>query len=228
MHIRVTIDQPIIKQRDEPVQIVLDKPPGRASCDKCKRPLSACYCDRIQRIHNRWPVHILQTAKEANHPLNTAIMAKLSLSKIHIERIESNHDVERAIETLRTQEPTLVFPSDNGQAITELDRDSPRPLIMIDSTWRKAKRMLHENALLRELPTVFLQGEKRRYALRHAKSHEKNIGGKLSMPYSTIEAIAMSLSYFENDEKKYAPLLELLESVLQTQRKFIPEKTDNS
>ena len=184
-----------------------------------------CYCARIQIVQNRWPVHILQTAKESAHPLNTAIMAKLSLQKATINRLETNHSPQQIVDPLKAAQGILVFPADNAQPITEIVGEEPRPLIFIDSTWRKAKRMLHESPQLRELPVVFLAARERRYSLRSARSHERVFNGQRSLPLSTIEAIAAALGYFERDEEKYLPLLELLESVQDDQRTFMPDRS---
>lgn len=171
----------------------------RQSCARCNCPLNRCLCHTISAIDNHWPVHILQHSNESDHPLGTAKIAKLSLRQceVNISKITAEHDL--AIETILNAKPILVFPTANSAPIESINTNNTRPLIFLDATWRKAKRMYLESELLQSLPTVHLQAVSLpAYKIRKSPS---------SKALSTIEAVAETLRTLEDDTKKYQPLL---------------------
>ena len=171
----------------------------RQSCTRCNSPLNRCLCHTISVIDNHWPIHILQHSNESNHPLGTAKIAKLSLRQceVNISKITAEH--ERVIETILSAKPILIFPTANSLPIESISTDNTRPLIFLDATWRKAKRMYLESELLQSLPTVHLQAASLpAYKIRKSPN---------SKALSTIEAIAETLSTLDDDAKKYQPLL---------------------
>jgi DTW domain-containing protein YfiP len=171
----------------------------RQSCTRCNSPLNRCLCHTISAIDNHWPVHILQHSNESNHPLGTAKIAQLSLRQCEINISKETVDHERHIKALLSAKPILIFPTANSSPIESINTNSTRPLIFLDATWRKAKRMYLESELLQSLPTAHLQATSLpAYKIRKSPN---------SKALSTIEAIAETLSALDDDTKKYQPLL---------------------
>jgi DTW domain-containing protein YfiP len=181
---------------------------SRAICPRCQRPSAVCFCQQLQAVDNHWPIHILQHPWEARHPIGTAIIAQLSLS--HCQRLSSDsEDSEEKIQQLCQQQALLVYPGSDSQPVSDFIGHAPRPLIVIDGTWRKAKRILLESPLLQSLPKISFKAEQAsRYQIR--KSPNPNA-------LSTLEAIVQVLSTLEESSEKYQPLLTTMEWTIQQQ-----------
>jgi len=134
-------------------------------------------------------VLILQHSSEASHALNTARLAALGLRNAELrvgERFEDDCDAARP--------SYLLFPGEDAMPLGSLaDAAQPVRLIVPDGTWRKARKILHVNPWLAELPRVALpEGLNSRYRLRKAP-----MPGALS----TIEAIVTALNLLESPSR---------------------------
>ena len=105
----------------------------------------------------------------------------------------------------------LLFPGDDAQLIQSgaaSDDSLPLLLVVPDGTWRKARKLLHLNPLLAQLPRVTLpEGAVSRYRLRKAPGP-----GALS----TLEAIVQALEILEAPTS-FAPLLRPFEALIEGQ-----------
>ena len=83
-------------------------------------------------------------------------------------------------------------------------------LIVIDGSWKKARKMYYQAADLQGLDKITLDMEylQALYTIRKAEKP-----GQLS----TIEAIAAALSQIEHNSDKYQPLLALQQAMVQQQ-----------
>jgi DTW domain-containing protein YfiP len=189
----------------------------RQNCTRCNSPLNRCLCHTIIAIENHWPVHILQHSNESNHPLGTAKIAQLSLSQceLNISKITADH--ERAIDTILAAQPILIFPSASSIALESINTDKSRPLIFLDATWRKAKRMYLESELLQSLPTAHLPANRLpAYKIRKSPN---------AQALSTVEAIAETLTVLEDNAEKYQPLLTSMNWMIERQIALMGEET---
>ena len=186
----------------------------RSICTQCKRPLKVCYCHTIQHINNRWPIHILQHPAESKHAIGTARIASLSLKQCQLQ-VGENFDDE-ALESVISEEvnaevgqPLLVYPGEHSQDLAELDPLQPQPLIFIDASWRKSRRMLLESPALMQLPKVSFQPETvSRYRIRKEPDE---------YALSTLEAIVYALSVLEGNADTYQPLLDSMDWMIEKQ-----------
>lgn len=188
----------------------------RQICSRCNSPVNRCLCHTITAIDNHWPIHILQHSNESNHALGTAKIAQLSLSQcdVNISKITAEH--ERYIQTMLSAKPILVFPSGSSSALESINTDNARPLIFLDATWRKAKRLYLESELLQSLPTVHLQATSLpAYKIRKSPNPKA---------LSSIEAIAEALSTLEANVEKYQPLLASMNWMVERQIELMGEK----
>jgi DTW domain-containing protein YfiP len=189
----------------------------RQNCTRCNSPLNRCLCHTITAIENHWPVHILQHSNESNHPLGTAKIAQLSLSQceLNISKITADH--ERVIDTILAAQPILIFPSASSIALESINTDKSRPIIFLDATWRKAKRMYLESELLQSLPTAHLPVNRLpAYKIRKSPSEQA---------LSTVEAIAETLTVLEDNAEKYQPLLTSMNWMIERQIALMGEET---
>jgi len=185
----------------------------RTRCCRCKRPQSVCYCHTIKEIPNSWPVHILQHPRESGHGIGTAGIAALSLTNCTLQVGDKFTHASLAVDT---QKAVLIYPSDDAVSLETLQEKSPQTLIFLDATWRKSHRMLLESPVLQGLPKVGLQVKQlSRYRIRKSK---------YASSLSTLEAIAHCLSFIENNEEKYSPLLRSMDWMIEKQISLMGEE----
>ncbi len=194
---------------------------SRYYCTACLRPANHCYCEHIVTRENFFPIKIIQSPTESRHPFNTGRIADLSLSNCEIKIADNNDDLTKWITTLLPNDPVLAFPDKNATDISRLELKSDTPIIFIDDTWRKAKRMLYENALLNSLPKMCLPvSDTSNYQLRQAKKHANNSNWQHTQPLCTLESVALCLGLLENRIDYYQPMLNSLHWVINTQQRY--------
>ena len=183
---------------------------SRAQCPRCLRPQSHCLCDLIPHLDSRTRVLLLQHPSEVNHALNTARLAALGLINAELLVGEVFEDLDRLLNPPGYQ-ARLLFPGDDAQllqASTAPGEILPLLLVVPDGTWRKARKLLHLNPLLAQLPRVTLpEGAVSRYRLRKAPGP-----GALS----TLEAIVQALEILE-PPTSFVSLLRPFEALIEGQ-----------
>ncbi len=181
----------------------------RSICTACKRPLKVCYCHTIQHVENRWPIHILQHPAESKHAIGTARIASLSLNQCQLQVGESFDDEALVSVISDGAQPLLVYPGEQSQDLAELNPFLPRPLVFIDASWRKSRRMLLESPALMQLPKVSFQPQTvSRYRIRKEPDE---------YALSTLEAIVYALSVLEGNADTYLPLLDSMDWMIEKQ-----------
>ncbi len=163
---------------------------SRARCERCTRPQNHCLCQLIPRLPSRTRVLILQHPDEVTHALNTARLAALGLENAELKVGEVFADLQQWLNG--DYRACLLFPGEQAQELPlSATPEDGRPLLLVvpDGTWRKARKLLHLNPLLAELPRVCLPaGLQSRYRLRKAPGE-----GALA----TVEAITVALNLQE-------------------------------
>ncbi len=183
-------------------------------CDKCRKPLSVCYCHLIKPHENHWPVEIIQHNQEKSHAIGTSRIAELSISNINVSEVKDNtpFTVDPA-QSARWKNAVLIYPGTDSKDISELSDQTPRPLVFIDGTWRKSKAILLGSPFLQSLPRYsFKPGAQPRYRIRKASRADY---------YSTLEAIVEVLNRLEPSPANYSQLLEVMDWMVEQQLGFI-------
>jgi DTW domain-containing protein len=184
---------------------------SRELCADCHRPVGYCYCADIVRLQNHWPVHILQDQREASHPLGTARMAALSLQncQLHTQTLDTKKSDNLPELPPLAADSVLIYPSVTAGPITELKGSGIRPLIFLDASWRRSRKMLHVWPQLSELPHYALHTPPAgRYRIRKAPS-----AGALS----TLEAIALTLAVLEEGSEPFVAMLDAMDRMIDRQ-----------
>ncbi len=180
----------------------------RPVCSQCLRPPKVCYCHTIHNISNQWPVYILQHPKESSHAIGTARIAQLSLEHCHTVVAATPEENTAFVELITKTQPLLVYPGEESRPVAELDKQALRPLLFLDGSWRKTRRMLHESSLLASLPRVSMPMPVSRYKIRKEPVPEA---------VSTVEAITEVLGLLEQDSDRYHPLLTTMDWIIAQQ-----------
>lgn len=200
----------------------MTEPAGRAACGVCLRPQSACTCPWITPVAHEAEVLVLQHPMEADHAKNTGRLLHLSLPRSRMLMGETFEEAVLHAAMAETPAYTVLLypptPQDNEAPAldTEQLKDPSRVrLVVLDATWRKSRKMLHLNPLLRRLPRLSLENvPASAYLIR--KAHKP---GQLS----TLEAACAALAQLEGDAGRYRPLLQAFDGFVAQQQAFIPK-----
>lgn len=184
----------------------------RKRCAQCLRPLSVCYCSQItQQQDNHWPVYIVQDSRESRHAIGTARIAALSLSNCQLISINPDQYDEScsALQMLRSLQPVLVYPGDEAADISELTDHTPQPLLFIDASWRRSRKILNMLPWIAELPRYSLSAmTASRYRIRQQP---------FATALSTLEAIVNCLQQLEPAPERFNALLSTMDWVVDQQ-----------
>ena len=184
---------------------------GRVRCPVCARPQAQCLCSLIPRLWPPTQVLVIQHPDEASHALNTARLLVPGLVNAHLLITENLQ--EHPAWMRRLQDPQwrneLLFPGERAQVLAPAPADvRPRRLVLLDGTWRKARKLVYLNPVLQTMAQVCLpDGLLSRYRLR-----------KVPQPgaLSTIEAGAEALAVLHPGFDKHA-LLAPFEALIEGQ-----------
>lgn len=185
------------------------KDAGRRRCAGCRRPEIHCLCALIPNVSSDTLIVVIQHPSEAEHALNTARLLVLGLSNavlITAERLAPEFEALFLDPGWHTE---LLFPGPGASLISPQPTQlKPRRLVLLDGTWRKARKLIHLNPVLRSLPQVALpDGLQSRYRLRKAPA-----GGALS----TIEAGVAALTIIE-PSTDFSPILRPFDALIDGQ-----------
>lgn len=166
----------------------------RAFCDQCDFLKSRCLCDTIQSVHNQTQLVILQHPSETKHPLNTVRIMSKSFKNILIFKGEDFNQHQLLNEILANPENNvlLLYPGPQSQTLSQdnIQQKNQKPishLIVIDGTWRKAKKIFLTSQNLQMLETCKLsQISSTEYKIRKAPTPDS-----LSTLEATVEALAI-------------------------------------
>jgi tRNA-uridine aminocarboxypropyltransferase len=194
---------------------------SRAYCYKCFRAKKNCLCNKISVINNDINVYILQHSDEVKNAKGTAIIAGLYLSDCVIWKTDDEVN-NKALNSLIEKEPDttyLVYPDKNSIQLKEWGKiikcksdelkSNRINLILIDASWRKAKKIYHSSSVLNKITCISLD-----------KSNASNYRiRKIPEPgyISTIEAIVVCLSSVADSKNKYQPLLGVFDKMIDSQ-----------
>ncbi|WP_028614916.1 tRNA-uridine aminocarboxypropyltransferase [Halopseudomonas pelagia] len=175
------------------------------------RPARYCLCALVPHISTRIQLLVIQHPSEHRHALNTARLLVAGVAGAHLLITETLAEGSPWYNLLADPgwQTEILFPGTGvpvvGAAV-ELAR--PRRLVLLDGTWRKARKLLHLNPLLQRLPKVALpEGLQSRYRLRKAPQP-----GALS----TLEAGVEALQRIE-PATDFSPLLKPFEALIDGQ-----------
>lgn len=159
---------------------------------------------------------VLQHPDESRINKGSAIIAKLSLKKYQCwqgEGFSAHASLNQLLKTA-AEETAVLYPSADALPLMHDDsavqRDKKiKHLIVIDATWRKAKKIWSLSENLHALTSYKIGADiKSNYRIRKVPDD-----GYLS----TIEAIAYSLSALDQSADRYQPMLDLFDSMIDFQ-----------
>lgn len=162
------------------------------SCDKCGLPDINCICNTISKVKTKAKIWILSTEKEFYRPSNTARILKLvNPESTEIYLWERTKKPEELIKNIKKDiyDVYLVFPEESRDVehvkVINYHADRVPVFILLDGTWKEAKKILRKSEYLKELPRISLNVDfKSEYNLRRGV-----VEGNLCTIEAAIEVI---------------------------------------
>jgi DTW domain-containing protein YfiP len=165
---------------------------SRSFCTECDFLKSRCLCDTLKVIPNNVHLIVLQHPSETKHPLNTVRIMKKSFKEMTV-MIGEDFSNNLRLNTLLSEPNNscaLLYPGDDAVVLnnTESHKEITH-LILLDGTWRKAKKIFMLSKNLHVLPSIKLALETTSdYRIRKAPSDQS---------LSTLEAATSALNFLE-------------------------------
>ncbi|WP_426102560.1 tRNA-uridine aminocarboxypropyltransferase [Massilia sp. TSP1-1-2] len=183
---------------------------SRPHCPRCTRPLSACICRWIAPVESRAGLLILQHPMEVANAKGSARLLHLSVAGSAMVQGESfDEALLQALLFDGGQTPLLLYPDTPGMPPLAsnpalLADPAALRLVVLDGTWRKSRKMLHQNRLLQTLPRLPLtQMPASHYLIRKAHAPDQ---------LSTLEASCYALGQLHGNPAPFSPLLDAFDS----------------
>lgn len=160
---------------------------------------------------------ILQHPEEASQAKNTGLLLSRCLTRV---QLQVGDIVPPVADSADTAGMVLLYPD----LTTDASQPAPTPwpaegvhtLVVLDATWRKSRRMIHQNPWLARLPRLSLTATPpSRYAIRRAHDVDQR---------STLEACALALAQLDGlHPDRYEPLWAAMDAFVQLQQQLARE-----
>ncbi|MFE8071100.1 tRNA-uridine aminocarboxypropyltransferase [Marinobacteraceae bacterium S3BR75-40.1] len=186
---------------------------GSDRCSRCGVHQKICVCDQCSPITGTPPVWVVQDKQEAGHSKGTARLVEACL--VNARRVRACHpsDLAALEQCAADVSMGLMFPTPESQPLESADVTAISEWILLDGTWRKAKRLFLSHPWLQALPQFhFAHPPPSQYRIRKAPGQ-----GQLA----TSEAVAHLLRHVA-PECNVTPLDRALDALVSRQLAQIP------
>lgn len=198
----------------------------RPVCAICQKPPASCYCPFVTPVDNHIELIIWQHPNEVNHPKGSAGLLAACLSTVQLvigeqfslDEFNQHCGGSKIQRTLLS--PVVPLKLDLAQktarkkSLSEVVTPTTvQQLIIIDGSWRKARKIYHLNPWLADLPQMQLDTQHdSQYRIRKPEKDGQ---------YSTLEAACLGLAQLENNSK-YAAIHQTFADYINHLAKFYP------
>lgn len=186
-------------------------------CDACMLPRLNCLCPYQVTATARAEVWLIMHPHEAYKPTNTGRLIKDVLPSTRIfqwSRTEPDDELLALLASNRYR-PFLIFPDDQPDYADRIVRqpavegEQIPVFIILDGTWRQARRMFRQSAYLASLPILPLHTDRlTRYKLRTPASESHlctaEVAAELLKMAGDVDASQLLDDYFDTFNDCYA------------------------
>ena len=134
------------------------------SCNKCGLATINCICGKTTQIKSEAEIWIISAEREVYRPSNTARLLKLiNPNSTEIFIWERKNQPQKLIEKINDgrYKVFLLFPAEDdelkGRRIEYKSIGKIPAFIIIDGTWKEAKKILTKSSYLKEIPIISLE-----------------------------------------------------------------------
>lgn len=169
----------------------------RAICPHCHFPQSVCLCEFVRTISSETHFDILQHPSEQKAAKNTARLCELCLPNLTLwpgESVEDFSELRQLVaRELSANNVALLYPSEQSITLEDWQKQtekvkSPKRILVLDGTWKKAYKLYQLNEWLWQIPAVRLENLTSEYHIR-----KSSIAGGVS----TLEAVQACIHKLE-------------------------------
>jgi DTW domain-containing protein YfiP len=158
--------------------------PGR--CRRCWVRVAHCICNQLPQVETHARITVVRHEREVYKSTGTARIAGLALPRLSF--VDYGDDATEVERKLQGVEGFLLFPADPPAPWPKEPVDH---LILLDGTWRQARKMLKKLPSLQRLPKLTLPAKNDAVLRLRDPTVE---GGR-----STLEALADALGLLEGE-----------------------------
>ncbi|HAJ79988.1 MAG TPA: DTW domain-containing protein [Fibrobacteres bacterium] len=193
----------------------LKKIDKKDACPNCLRPLTQCFCQKVESCGNRIKVLILQHPQEQYKLLNSAMLAhrilKGSILKVGLSWRNFRQALGEEADP-KTWGVLFLKPGNNSAKVIDCIDPKKRPLstlpalngiVVIDGSWKQAKALWWRNPWLLKLNRITLNPQH-----PSLRTQTKKEG------LSTIESLALALENFNENASVRLLLLSQYEELI--------------
>lgn len=161
-------------------------------CPRCWMLVQDCLCHLVERVANTTRVVLISHWKDAGRTSNTGRVLWLVLGNLEVRFINHRLRHDSLDDLAELPRAALLFPGNRARQLAVPpagDAQAIGTLIVVDGTWRQARRLVHRHPGLNSLDQVKLPpGPLSAYRARRQTSPER---------LSTAEAVARALGILE-------------------------------
>ena len=146
------------------------------SCNQCGLPTLTCICNLVSPINTKAKFWVLASEREFYRPSSTGRLLKLinpiSTEIFLWERTTPSLELLKNIAAYKGR-TFLLFPSESEdlayRAVDNL-QDGENAFILIDGTWKEARKIIRKSDYLKDLPLVSIRPDyKSKFVLRRGR-----------------------------------------------------------
>ncbi len=191
----------------------------RKTCSHCMYPETRCLCRFLTPVKHKTKITIIQCDKEGSNAKNTAKLLPFLSKNISIVTEQDIADSKLLSElSIQSDETAILFPSLVAKSISTCVSNNFcfDHLIVIDGTWKKAKKLFYTHPWLNDLSHVALsEAYISQYAIRKTS---------IDNGLSTLEAIAYAIEENEGvNNVDISPFFKLLDGINKTFIEHMPK-----
>lgn len=169
------------------------------SCNECGLSIAKCLCTKNSQVTSAAKFWILSTESEFYRPSNTAkVLKQINPDSTEIFQWQRTKGPEQLIRKIKEKEysPFVLFPAQNEEQAMRRVEYKPTgktpAFIILDGTWKEARRILRKSDYLSDLPIISLKpAQASRYDLRRGAAE-----GNLCTIEAAIELLKMNSEYY--------------------------------
>ncbi len=164
-------------------------------CSRCYLRREICVCPIVPTVRTRAEFLILRHIQEAGRPSNTGRFVALAMPNSRIVSCGGGTRIGHSSlddEFLRAPGTWLLWPDGPDSSLDITDLAQPDRVVVLDATWRQARRLYAREPVLRTIPRLVLPAPAR-YRNRLRDQHRAD-------GMSTLEAVAAAVAKIEGAE----------------------------
>jgi|AntRauTorckE6833_2_1112554.scaffolds.fasta_scaffold01380_2 DTW domain-containing protein YfiP len=190
-------------------------------CEGCRMPRDFCICRYRTETHSKAEFWVLMHIEEVNKPTNTARLIGDTLPSTRVFPWQRMNPPLEFVELLKDEryQPFIIFPDDQPDyqhrvvqsypAFREGEEKKTPVFILLDGTWRQARKMFRQSEYLQNLPVLPVRSNRKtRYQLRKPASDQHlctaEVGIELLEMAGDREAAEVLENYFAVFNQGYA------------------------